>query len=475
VQAALAQAERSGRVLFDNAGNAVGIGPMLLERQVADCIVKLLKLKENAMIDVDSIIYEAEQQQGFALNIEQRQSVTLVADNRFAVITGGAGCGKTTTLKVICKVLDAQGYEIVQLALAGKAVRRMMEATGLPAQTIASFIKAQKEEPESRFDAKKKLALLVDEASMVDLISFAAIARAINDECKIILTGDPHQLPPVGPGLILHALTSGIVPHVELKVGQRFGSDIADVATAVRDGLLPDLAGNTSVQLIEPRSPEDITDLATSLYMTDPQDSIVLCGSKAVAEDINRAIQARTTIHNTPVTVWNHQYDSRQDLGLRLHDPVICGRNHWDRGLQNGSIGRITAIDMLDEDDVTGTIAWDDGVERAFDLELLADLSLGYALTVHKSQGSQWRRVIVVLSAGRLLDRSLVYTAITRAQKEVTLIGQRVSIDRAITAPKAADRRHVALEKWMMHVLRDASENALSTTRKIAVENYSQL
>ena len=454
VQTAIDQAEQSGRVLFDSAGNGYGIGPALLERQVAQHIADLLRLKESTPIDVTPIITAAEQRQGFPLNDEQRQSVALVADNRFAVITGGAGCGKTTTLKVICEVLDAQGYEIVQLALAGKAVRRMMEATGRKAQTIASFIKVQKEEQGCRKQggadlANSKLALLIDEASMVDLISFAAMGRVINDDCKVILTGDPHQLPPVGPGLVLQVLTTGIVPHVELKVGNRFGSEIAEVANAVRDGRLPDLTGNAAVRLIEPRTPQDFAALATSLYMTEASDSIVLCGSKALAANINGEIQQRTTLHNKPVTIWNHQYDSRQDFGLRLHDQVICGRNHWARGLQNGSMGRIIAIDMMDEDEVTGTILWDDGEERTFDLELLADLSLAYALTIHKSQGSQWRRVIVALDKGRLLDRSLVYTGITRAQKEVTMIGQRALIERAIKEPKVADRRNVALDKWL--------------------------
>lgn len=454
VQAARYQAEQLGRVLFDSFGNGYGIGPTLLERQVAQDIADLLRLKENSPIDVAYVIKTAEQRLGFPLNDEQRQSVALVADNRFSVITGGAGSGKTTTLKITCEVLDAQGYTIVQLALTGKAVRRMTEATCRKAQTIASFIKQQKAEHISRKQgrvaaAKPKLALLIDEASMVDLISFAAMTRAINDSCKVILVGDPHQLPPVGPGLVLHVLTTGIVPHVELKVGNRFGSEIAKVANAVRNGRPLDLVGNAAVRLIEPRTAQDLSALATSLYLTESSDSAVLCSSKALAATVNREIQQRITLNNRPVTIWNSQYDSRQDLGFRLHDPVICGRNHWDRGLQNGSIGRIIAIDMMDEDEVTGTIFWDDGVERPFDLALLADLSLAYALTVHKSQGSQWQRVIVALDRGRPLDRSLIYTGITRAQKQVTMIGQRALIERAIKEPKAADRRQVALDKWL--------------------------
>jgi len=448
VQAAVLHAGSTGRVLFDCVGNAYGIGPTILERQVAQAFAALRNLKEETPVHVGENIAAAERRDGFPWHDAQRKAVAVAAENRVAVITGGAGCGKTTVLKVVCEVLDQQGYDVVQLALAGKAVRRMMDATGRKAQTIASFIKAQDEENIQRWRDSKR-ALVIDEASMVDVISFAAVARSFTDTCKLIITGDPHQLPPVGPGLVLHALTSGVVPHVELDVGNRFGTEIAKVANSVRDGELPDLAGNSSVRLIEPRTSDDFANIATSLFMLEASDTIVLCGTKSEARAINQQIQQRTTWTNTPVTIWNHQYDTRQDLGFRLNDPVICIRNRWDLGLQNGSIGRIVGIDRIDQDDVTGTIAWDDGEERAFDLKLLADLSLAYALTVHKSQGSQWGRVIVVVNEGPLLDRSFVYTAITRAQKEVTLIGQRSAIESTIKQPKAADRRHVAIERWL--------------------------
>jgi len=236
---------------------------------------------------------------------------------------------------------------------------------------------------------------------------------------------------------------------VHLGTTNRFGSDIAEVANEVRDGRMPCLTANAAVALLEPEDPSHIAEMATSLYLSDQSDAIVLCPSNALVDEINKMIQRRTTWNNQPVTVWNHQFDCRQDLGLRLGDPVICGRNHWDRGLQNGSIGRIKVIDMMDEDEVSGVIEWDDGVERAFDMDLLEDLSLAYAVTVHKSQGSQWRRVIVAIREGKLLDRSLVYTAITRATKEVQLIGMRAVIEGAIHRPKAADLRKVGIKRWI--------------------------
>jgi exodeoxyribonuclease V alpha subunit len=457
VDAAVASARQSGRVLFDSEENAYGIGPAMLERQVATRIKGLLASPADKQIDLAAIVSGAEGAQGFSLNPEQRQAVDLVATNRFSVVTGGAGCGKTTVLRVVCEVLESEAYEVIQLALAGKAVRRMVDATGRKAQTIASFVKAHKESMERQsgqheaIPRDERLAVVIDEASMVDLISFAAVLRTIGDDCKVILVGDPNQLPPVGPGLVLHHLANGIVPHVHLKTANRFGNDIAEVANQVRDGQMPNLAVNAAVCLLEPQSPQHIVEMATSLYLSDPVDAIVLCPSNSLAGEINTMIQRRTTWNNKPVTIWNHQFDCRQDLGLRLGDPVICSKNHWGRGLQNGSMGHITAIDMLDEDEVSGVIQWDDGVERAFDTELLEDLSLAYAVTVHKSQGSQWRRVIVTVKEGRLLDRSLIYTAITRASKEVRLIGRSDVIEGAIKRPKAADLRFVGIQRWIEH------------------------
>lgn len=457
VDTALEQAANTGRLLFDQAGNAHAVGASILERQVAETVTRLMRQSERS-VDVSSVLSTYEQREcearndpAFALNAKQREAVNLVASHRFAVISGGAGCGKTTTLKVVCDVLEAQGYRVIQLALAGKAVRRMIQATGRPAKTIASFIKDlnQDRETQALDRGNRTQALVIDEASMVDLISFAAIARSLPEDSKVLMVGDPHQLPPVGPGLVFHALIDGPVPHVQLEVSERFGSDIADVANAVRNGILPELSSNEAVSLVEPPDIKEYAEWAKGIYLEDREDAIVLCHSRELAVQINALIQDRLTSSNKPMTIWNHQYDARQDLGFREGDLVICTRNFWDMGLQNGSIGRIKCIEDLDQDDVNGEITWDDGEDRCFDLDLVPHLELAYALTVHKAQGSQWRRVIVCLKGSAALDRSLIYTAITRASKQVVIIGSRSYLEVAIKAPKAADRRSVAIARWL--------------------------
>jgi len=462
IEKAIEHCRMTGRLLFDHEGNAFSFGAAILENNVVDCI-SLRQGKKSKPCDVDRIIRAYEDREGydFKLNKEQRQAVHLVAENEFAVVTGGAGVGKTTVLKCVFDVLDTQGYNVTQLALAGKAVKRMMQATGRPAFTIASFIKSMKKlEGQAEGGASGKRALVVDEASMVDLISFSAIVRLIDDDTKIVMVGDPHQLPPVGPGLILHCLTNihGI-PHVELKVPMRFGDEIAEIANTVKDGVFPGVEQfNQSVRFIEVHE-YDMGEMGSKLYLECPDDSVVLCATRKIAHTINLRIQETLKKNKKPLRLFNVEEDVWEHLGFFEGDMLICTQNHWDLGIQNGSIGQLVEIFeepiSLDDDDecdspALGFIEWDDGVVRPLREDLLDSLELGYALTVHKSQGSQWKRVIVCLpnksgSKKSKIDRSLVYTAITRAQKEGIICGQHKHLVQAVMREKEADRRKIGL------------------------------
>jgi exodeoxyribonuclease V alpha subunit len=469
IETAIEHSRATGRLLFDRAGNACSLGASILENTVVDGI-RLRIGRKSAPGLVDQIIYSYEGQQGhgFKLNKEQREAVHLIAENDFAVVTGGAGCGKTTVLKCVHEVLSDHGYDVTQLALAGKAVKRMMEATGKPAMTLASFIKemrqreAKNEKVSGELIEPRKMALVIDESSMVDLISFSSVLRLIDDNTKIVLIGDPHQLPPVGPGLILHCLTAvpGI-PHVELKVAKRFGNDIADIANAVKDGSFPALNQfNSAVRFIEAGANE-MEELGSSLYLKQPQDSVVLCATRKVAGQINLKVQASLTKGNKPLRLFNIEVDMWEHTGFHEGDLLICTRNHWDLGVQNGSLGRLIEVfddplrldsDGEGEPPALGWIEWDDGEKSPLREDLLDSLELGYALTVHKSQGSQWKRVIVCFPCpphiqSSLIERSMIYTAITRAQTEVTICGEHAYLVNAVGLEKAADRRKIGLPK----------------------------
>lgn len=446
VEAAIETCEATGRLLFDLDGNAYSLGASILENRVVECIQQRSNIVSPAC-DVDGIVKAFEDRVGFGLNPEQRSAIRLVADHHFSVITGGAGCGKTTLLKAVCEVLESQGYEVSQVALAGKAVKRMMESTGRPGCTVASFIKKLKDaKVNGNFDAATRSAVLIDEASMVDLISFAAIARQVRDDVKIALIGDPHQLPPVGPGLVLHCLpgTPGI-PHVELKAPERFDSKMAKFANAVRDGILPDIEGDPDIALIDAADAE-MASQAADLFLTQPGDSVVLASTRELAATVNQIVQSSLSKGKAELRLWNEEFECMEATGLREGDVVICTRNHWDLGIQNGSIGRLVTVG--DAADALGEVEWDDGVVRKITIDLLDDLELGYALTVHKGQGSQWRRVIVCLPASsKMVDRSMVYTAITRTRQQVLILGKQSHVKAVVKREKAADRRKVGLPK----------------------------
>lgn len=469
IEKAVAQSESAGRLQFDRDGNAYSLGASILENRVVDCITGRLGRK-SPPCDVDAIIkaYESREGHQFSLNKEQREAVHLIAENDFAVVTGGAGVGKTTVLKCVYEVLDEQGYDVTQLAIAGKAVRRIMDATGRPANTLAGFIKKMKEAEEHIITGEAPCtAIVIDEASMVDLISFSGATRLIEDTAKIVLVGDPHQLPPVGPGLILHCLADRPeIPQVELKITKRFGSTIAVIANSVKAGTFPAMEQfSDGIRFIE--APESaLARLGADLYLERPKDTIVLCATRKVAGTINQLIQDSLSPGRTPLKLWNVEFDTWGHASLFEGDLVICTRNHWDLGIQNGSLGRLVQVapPLNPELDTEGSveigwIEWDDGETRPMHENLLDDLALGYALTVHKSQGSQWQRVVICLPrASRLVDRSLIYTALTRAQGEIIILGSHVHLVNAVAREKAADRRKVGLPQRLSTALQSMTK-----------------
>ncbi len=448
IDKAIELSESTRRLLFDSEGNAYSLGASILESRAAHFIEERLSYK-SPPFDVDRIIaaYEAREENGFKLNTEQRHAVHLVAAHNFSIVTGGAGCGKTTVLKCIFDVLDEQGYQTIQMALSGKAVKRIIEATNRPAQTLARFIK--------NGPPACKVAVVIDEASMVDLISFCGVISLLPHDAKLVMVGDPHQLPPVGPGLILHCL-NGLpsMPHVELKTTNRFGNKLATIANSVRDGELPPLEHfNDEIQFVQTSNAE-IARQACALYLEQPENSIVLSATRAIAKSVNLLVQEALSADRKPLKLWNIQLDLFEHYGLYEGDLVICSHNHWELGIQNGSMGRLikvmdtTEANNTGEPTAIGMIEWDDGEVRPLSEELLDSLELGYAITVHKSQGSQWQRVITCLPTGsRMLDRSLVYTALTRSQKDVLILGDHAELASKIRLQKSADRRRVGLTK----------------------------
>lgn len=435
------------------------LGAVVMERQIAHAIQTRLTRHSASMVmpdEVERIIEEVRLTDGVELNDEQRAAVHAAAKHDFLCITGGAGVGKTTVLKVVYKLYDAARVKVIQLALAGRAAKRMQEATGRSASTIASFLKSHED---SHLDGPT--VLVIDEASMVDVISMSRICAVLPEHVRLVLVGDPNQLMPVGPGLVLHAL-SGIpgVPFVELKTIKRYGGQIAEVATSIRDGRWTTLgADETAPVSFLSREPKLIGETVVDLLAIEPDNSQILCAVRngpAGTEHLNALCQERFTAGATEVQVWNDEFECPVRVGLRLGDSVLCTRNMWTIGLQNGSLGKIVEVEDVakpastaveaDQPPVLAWIEWDDGQRRPLTRDMLEDIQLGYAVTVHKAQGSQWQRVIVPVTGSRLLDRTLLYTAVTRAQRQVVLVGDVDAARTAVLAQPRAAERNIGLD-----------------------------
>lgn len=474
---ALESGLNNGSYLVDDAEQLHQIGAYVMESAVSKSLsTRLSRDHKQLQLDaarIDAIIKGFEIDEQLLLNEEQCQAIHLASSNSLALVTGGAGTGKTVVLKALYRVYDQMHMRIFQAAISGLAAKRMREATGRSAATIASLLLDTKVD-----DLKDPCVLVLDEASMVDIITMYRIAHLLPEHARILMVGDPHKLMPVGPGLVLHAMANAPqVPNTELKVVKRHGDFIARAAASIRDGVWPEMSTDESQALaflpVHKLSPfisthsnqeptykkeefqkQTIASKVLRLYLQAPDITQILSPCKKGDEGVhalNKLCQCSVAPNAPKLMVWSKEFDCLVETKFRLGDPVVCLRNLWNIGLQNGSLGRVTQIEhtplaLRDDEDRTigyaiAWVDWDDGIRRPVTEDLLSELDLAYALTVHKAQGAQWPRVIVSITENRYLDRSLIYTAITRAQQQVLLVGDEAAARKAVQALPRANLR----------------------------------
>lgn len=442
------------------------VGPWLMEQVIAKRILDSQKAGSLSGLDNNLIasaidVYEAKN--NISLTLEQREAIILTAGESISLILGGAGCGKTTVLKGVYEVLNSTlpGLRVHQIALSGRAAQRMQESTGLEARTIAAFLR---DGGEAAGQLTSNDVVVVDEASMLDIITSYRLFRKIPKEVKIILVGDPEQLPPVGPGLLLHVLADGdVVPRTTLKVVKRQAGDsgIVAVACAIRDQRLPSFE-HADITFTECKA-SALTDKVVDQYFQhggtgENFNTVIVCPTKQGAgstSQINAGIVERLDRSRPRVkTIWlssdGFQYVDHTVNGVPLSvgDLVLITKNDYEIEVRNGSLGKVVSIpESLPEnfDDVACFVDVDDLGIVGISVSKLEILEHGYAITTHKAQGSEFPVVIFPVRRSRLLDKSLAYTAITRARKECHIIGDRVVFDHAVTSPPSSSRRTVGL------------------------------
>lgn len=412
------------------------------EQQLAERIHVVQRSSPYARFSsLDQEINREEQKLGIRLDPEQRTAITTALQSPISVITGGPGTGKTSIQKAILDIYRRQnpGGRIVCCAPTGRAARRMEQSTGHPASTVHKALgliagdDGQYGEPES-FDAD---LVLIDEVSMLDIYLAKHVLRSVPKGCQLVLIGDADQLPSVGPGAVLsEIIKSDVIPVVRLDRvhRQNAGSRIATNAKLIRHGNLS-LEYGTDFQFLDSSSIAESAEKIEKLYLQEIAkygvDNVALLspyrqktetGVAALNERIRKDV--------------NPQDPTKGEITLgkktfRTGDKVMQIKNHED--VNNGDIGYITDISGIGNDAVV-CIDFGNGRNVEYDASELNMLDLGYASTIHKSQGSEYQSVIINLQCAHsiMLVRPLIYTAITRAKKQVIIVGERRALCIAI-------------------------------------------
>jgi exodeoxyribonuclease V alpha subunit len=387
------------------------------------------------------------------LSPRQQDAVRMALTAKVSVLTGGPGTGKTMTLRTVTTLLAARGYRCLLASPTGRAAKRLTEATGAPARTIHRLLEyAPGGGGQFRRNADWPLEcdlLVIDEVSMLDVLLANHLFKALPPHAHLLLVGDADQLPSVGPGRVLRdLLDSGVVPSVHLSeiFRQAAGSGIAHNARRINLGEVPELAGHDDFFFFAAAEPERCAQLVVELVAERIPRRFGL--------DPRRDIQVLSPTHKGPAGViqLNHllqealnpaapgRAEKRFGASLfRAGDRVIQQRNNYDLDVYNGDVGVVAAIDHGEE---LLHVQFDDGRTVPYDFAILDELALAYALSVHKSQGGEYPAIVLpmLMQHYALLQRNLLYTAVTRARQLAIIAGDRRAVTRAVANHEVQDR-----------------------------------
>jgi exodeoxyribonuclease V alpha subunit len=452
VEEALEELRREKDVVREEIGHnenkkAVYLGPFYIaEVGIAEHMKNLVATRSNVRpIKAEKAIEWVQEKLGIKLAKKQQEAVDLAARSKVLIITGGPGTGKTTIILAILRIFQQLGLRVLLAAPTGRAAKRMNETTGWEAKTLHRLLEySPKEErfKRSEDDPLEGDMIIIDEASMVDTLLMYHLLKAIPRHAHLILVGDVDQLPSVGPGNVLRdIIDSGTFTVVRLNEIFRQAQESTIVVNAhrVNQGQFPILKGDFPDKSVDFHFLEE----------ADPEEALTkilsLCGEEIPRHfgfHPIRNIQVITPMHRGTVGVTSLNAELQKKLNpqtfgitlgsrtLRLGDKVMQITNNYDKDVFNGDIGWISRIDHENQEVVIDF----DGRLINYEYSDLDEVMLAYAISVHKSQGSEYPVVVMPVSTQHylLLQRNLMYTAITRARKLVVLIGTKKALTIAI-------------------------------------------
>jgi exodeoxyribonuclease V alpha subunit len=433
------------------------------EKDIGKTLQRLIKGRPPwPEVDLEKALRWVERKTNVRLAPSQRAAVELMLRSKVCVITGGPGVGKTTIVNSIVRIVAAKDVKILLAAPTGRAARRLGESTGRDAKTIHRLLEVRSEDGGFARDAENPLEcglLIVDEASMIDVNLMQALVEALPPDAALLLVGDVDQLPAVGPGQVLaDVIRSGAIPVVRLTEVFRQGAESRIVVSAheINEGRMPELSRregdfffvNTSDAAA---AAERIVDLVAARiparFAFDPLREIQVLSpmrrSAAGVEALNIALQKRLNPRASDPAA-----PRIERLGTTFHagDKVMQTVNNYDKDVFNGDIGVIASVDV----ETAKAIVDLDGRQIEYEDDELDDLVLAYATTIHKSQGSEYPAVVIALTTQHaiMLQRNLVYTAVTRGKKLVVIVGQQSALRQAVTTTSTR-RRWTKLREWL--------------------------
>ena len=411
------------------------------ETGCAKRLLRLLETKSETKADAENIVKSVIQNAAIAYDEIQEEAIRTAVNSKVMVLTGGPGTGKTTTTMGIISALQMMGCQILLAAPTGRAAKRMAETTGMEAKTIHRLLEYKMPDGYQKNEEHplEGDVLILDECSMVDVMLMYNLLKAVPPQMSLILVGDTDQLPSVGPGNVLKdVIASGIVPVIRLTriFRQAQGSRIIMNAHRINRGEPIDMRGGKDSDFFfaQKETNEEVVDTLVryctknlpNYYHVDAfRDIQVLtpmqrgiCG----AANLNQLLQEAMN----PCSL----FLKRGGTQYRLGDKVMQIRNNYDKEVFNGDIGTISKVDIEERE----LAVCYDGRDVTYDISELDELTLAYAVTIHKSQGSEYPIVVMPFTMSHfvMLQRNLLYTGVTRAKKILVLIGEKKAVFYAV-------------------------------------------